>query len=207
MKENSPPLVFSRIEALAGLLDGEPQVGNSVIDYGDRTTALPVQVRHDKAMEQRARSRRIQLLNIKRKKSWNVNIKNKSSTNANILYYALNKFQIPNFRGIYLQDELTNITKTIECDVINLGHSSTKGSHWAAYYKDKTQKYHLDLHGDVNPPIEPVKYLGKNNLLYNNDIIQGYNDPAIWGHLCMVVLYFLSQRFLFDNVISKLKEN
>lgn len=75
-----------------------------------------------------------------------------------------------------------------ECGIINLGDLHTDGTHWTAYIKDGERKLYFDSFGYAKPPIELVRYLGPNRLVYNTFRIQDYDDPPICGHLCLEVL-------------------
>lgn len=103
--------------------------------------------------------------------------------------YPSKKFEIKHFRGVFMKDELPLKTNKVECGIINLQNSSKPGSHWTAYYKTLCNfKYYFDSYGNACPPKELVKYLGKNNLFYNEERIQNYDDPPICGHLCILIL-------------------
>jgi hypothetical protein len=105
-----------------------------------------------------------------------------------------------------MRDELPKTPNVRECGVINLGDSSTIGSHWTAYYKNKYEKYYFDSYGDAKPPKELIEYLGGKNLYYNSDRIQNHDDPPICGHLCLVVLNLLSQKVPYTTIIERLKK-
>lgn len=94
-----------------------------------------------------------------------------------------------------MRDSLPATPNTIECGVVNLGAVNTQGSHWVCYYMNETgKKYYFDSYGDAKPPLELISYLGGNRLYYNENRIQEYDDPPICGHLCLVILYFLSNK-------------
>lgn len=86
-----------------------------------------------------------------------------------------------------------------------MGDSGSNGSHWT---EDKVKNYYLYSYCDVNPPIELVRYLGKNNnnLFYNNYRAQDY-DPPISVNLFIVLLNLWSRRFSLVSVVSMLKDN
>lgn len=116
--------------------------------------------------------------------------------------------KIRNFRGVFMRDELPPVPNIIECGIINLNRSEQPGSHWTAYYKDKTTKIYFDSYGSAKPPKELVQYLGGKNLLYNETRIQNYTDDPICGHLCLIVLDFLSNQSLsFIDTIRRLELN
>lgn len=87
-----------------------------------------------------------------------------------------------------MKDELPNKPNKNECGVLNLQNSNQTGSHWVCWIKNDNYKIYFDSYGDANPPIELVKYLGKNNMWLNEDRFQNYNDPPICGHLCLEFL-------------------
>lgn len=94
-----------------------------------------------------------------------------------------------------MKDELPSKPNQNECGILNLENSNQNGSHWTAWYKKGDFKIYFDSYGDANPSKELVKYLGKDNLWYNKERYQNYDDPPICGHLCLLFLknpeYFL----------------
>lgn len=87
-----------------------------------------------------------------------------------------------------MRDELPSKPYKNECGILNLNTSNQNGSHWVAWYKNDNFKFYFDSYGDANPPKELVKYLGEDNLCYNDRRYQDYNDPPICGHLCLEFL-------------------
>jgi len=55
--------------------------------------------------------------------------------------------------------------------------------------------------------------LGKNNLFYNEERIQNYNDPPICGHLCVLILKEISEQhhyitpLTYGRIINDLGKN
>lgn len=43
--------------------------------------------------------------------------------------------QLPNFRGIFMRDDLPLKIRKNECGIVNLDISSGPGTHWTAYVK------------------------------------------------------------------------
>ena len=80
-----------------------------------------------------------------------------------------------------------------ECGIVNLDNSSGPGTHWVAYYKDDDIKEYFDSFGNLQPPKEIIKYLGKNNLSYNYNQIQDYNTFNC-GHLCIEFLINVTRK-------------
>lgn len=108
-----------------------------------------------------------------------------------------------------MRDLLPNKIRKIECGIVNLDSFEGNGTHWVCYFKKDKIKYYFDSYGNIvdKPPFELVKYLGKNNIFYNDNQIQDYNDPPICGHLCVFVLNELNNGERFDNVLNKLTLN
>lgn len=97
---------------------------------------------------------------------------------------------LPNFRGIFMRDNLP-ISKPWynECGIINLDSSSGLGSHWTAYTKFGKHVTYFDSFGNLCPPTEFVKYLGSGKKIkYNYESHQKFNT-VICGHLCLSFLY------------------
>lgn len=106
-----------------------------------------------------------------------------------------------------MRDTLPNNIKKFECGIVNLDSIFGNGTHWVCYYKKDKIKYYFDSYGNVNPPIELVKYLGKDDIFYNDSQIQSYEDPPICGHLCVFVLNELNNGEKFDGLLYKLLLN
>lgn len=101
----------------------------------------------------------------------------------------LKKFtsNIPHFRGVFMRDSLPKRSRLRECGIINLDSSVGPGTHWVAYYKNGDKKEYFDSFGNLQPPLEIIKYLGK-NLMYNYKREQNY-DSFNCGHLCIKFLH------------------
>lgn len=107
-----------------------------------------------------------------------------------------------------MRNELPEYPNNIECGIVNIDNSFGSGTHWVCYYKNKNKKYYFNSYGNLQPSKEIVDYLGKDNLRYNEDIVQLIDDPPICGHLCLLVLELFSSGFVFErilNVINKEK--
>jgi hypothetical protein len=92
----------------------------------------------------------------------------------------------------------------VECDIINLLNCSENGSHWTAYYRNNGRNYYFDSYRNAPSPKEPIKYFGPKYLYYNSKKIQNYNDPAICGHLCLIVLQKVSKGENYKRVLKEL---
>lgn len=102
--------------------------------------------------------------------------------------------KLPHFRGVFMRNNLPRKPHTYECGIVNLDESSGPGTHWVAYYKMNKNIEYFDSFGNLRPPKEIEKYLGK-NILFNHRVYQIYNSVNC-GHLCL--------KFLFHQY-SKLK--
>ena len=94
-----------------------------------------------------------------------------------------------------MKDELPLKPHKNECGILNLNNSYQNGSHWVAWFKKGNFKFYFDSYGDTNPPKELINYLGKDNIYYNEDRLQNYDDPPICGHLCLIFLKKLNKNF------------
>ena len=117
------------------------------------------------------------------------------------LEYAINKLNIPNFRGCYCRNMLPKICHRVECGILNLDDSTGSGTHWTAWYKDNSKKIYFDSYG-LDPPLELIKYLGK-GIYCSTDHIQPPNT-VVCGHLCLYVLKKLTDGMDYQDVLNSL---
>jgi hypothetical protein len=74
---------------------------------------------------------------------------------------------LKHFRGVFMKDDLPKSKPwKKECGIINLDNSNGVGSHWVAYWKYYNNIQYFDSFGNLQPPIEVIKYLG-DKLKYN----------------------------------------
>ena len=119
--------------------------------------------------------------------------------------------KIPNFKGVFMRDELPTTPQNQECGIVNFNTSTEPGSHWVAYLKDGEKRIYFDSFGQVIP-IEIQKYLKTKEefqndapvIQRNTDIVQKPNTE-ICGHLYLYVLDNLSKGAKFQEVINSLK--
>lgn len=95
----------------------------------------------------------------------------------------------------------------IECGVINLGDITSNGTHWTCYVKLGDEKFYFDSFGDARPPLELVHYLGSDNICYNTEAVQCYDDPPICGHLCLEVLRRNDNGNDWNEIVRCLRDN
>ena len=94
---------------------------------------------------------------------------------------------IPNFKGVFMINELTEQKPgEKECAIVNFSKSTEPGSHWVAYYKDGNERIYFDSFGCV-APLEIQKYLKTPEEFHNNepviqrntDIVQKFNTVEL----------------------------
>lgn len=85
-----------------------------------------------------------------------------------------------------MRDELPKKHKQRECGIINLDSHKGPGTHWVAYNIKENQAEYYDSFGNLQPPLEILKYLG-NNISYNYEQDQQFNSYNC-GHLCLKYL-------------------
>jgi hypothetical protein len=103
---------------------------------------------------------------------------------------SANRLRIPFFRGVFMRDALPRKPRYNESAIVNLDASSGPGTHWVAYAKRGNRAIYFDGFGNLRPPRELERYLGKDiKLLYNRRSHQTF-DQSICGQLCL--------RFLWD---------
>ena len=132
-------------------------------------------------------------------------------TNFDIIH-LVKHLNIPNFKGVFMRDELPEQPEEKECGIVNFNKSSEPGSHWVAYYKDGNERIYFDSFGCV-APIEIQKYLKTTKefldsepvIQRNTDIVQMFNTE-VCGQLCIYVLDSLSKGAKFQDIIDSLKK-
>lgn len=91
-----------------------------------------------------------------------------------------------------MKNELPKLPLHSECGIINLADSTSEGTHWVAYYKKGSESFYFDSFGNLQPPLEVIRYLGK-NIRYNYKRYQKFGTFNC-GHLCL--------KFLLDSISS-----
>lgn len=109
---------------------------------------------------------------------------NRPLTDLDIKLFA--RKHISNFRGVFMRDKLPKNVHHNECGIVNLDSYKGSGTHWVAYYKNGDQVEYFDSFGNLQPPIEIIKYLGS-DIKYNYNRKQNF-DSFNCGHLCLKFL-------------------
>lgn len=91
-----------------------------------------------------------------------------------------------------MRNSLPKKVKQNECGIVNLDSTKGFGTHWVCFAKNRHHIEYFDSFGNLQPPLELLKYLG-NNVSYNYTRKQKFNTFNC-GHLC---LQFLSN-FKFE---------
>ena len=107
------------------------------------------------------------------------------------------KLKIKNWCGVFMRDELKGKPQKYEAFVMNTDISKNNGTHWIGIFIGN-EKYYFDSYG-LQPPLEVIKYVGK-PIKYNTFQLQGYDD-VICGHLCLYVLWRISNGGDFENIL------
>ncbi len=134
-------------------------------------------------------------------------------TNLDILRY-IEILKIPNFRGVFMRDELPEKIKSEECGIMNFNTHEQMGSHWVCYVKTRHGTLiYFDSYGKITP-LELQKYLKTKEEFENNtpvierntDIVQKPNT-SVCGHLCLFVrLRLLTRKYLsYQEVLNQLQ--
>lgn len=105
-----------------------------------------------------------------------------------------------------MRDTLPDRAKHTECGIINLDSVFNVGTHWTAYMKWGDKAIYFDSYGSANPPLELVKYLNVQHLMYTTDSIQDFQDPPICGHLCVEFLRLI-KRNNWKDISNIIKQN
>lgn len=75
-----------------------------------------------------------------------------------------------------------------ESAIVNLDDKDGPGTHWVAYKKKKNDVMYFDSFGNLQPPLDLMKYFDVgSNVQYNHENYQDY-DTVICGHLCLKFL-------------------
>lgn len=112
-------------------------------------------------------------------------------TNVDLIKYA-KILKIPNFRGVYMRNDLPSKIYRNEAGIVNLDDKIGPGTHWTAYVKHGRKVTYFDSIGRLKPPLELITYFrsdgSKNTITYNFERYQNLNSYNC-GHLCLHFLY------------------
>ena len=118
--------------------------------------------------------------------------------------HFVDKLQIPNFVGVYMDNELPKRHKSEECGVLNLQKNTMRGSHWLCWAVINETAYYFDSFGE--PPNKSLK-LYLNELPIKRCAITVQHDSSKeCGSLCLYVLYFLFHGVKFCDILYSLQK-
>lgn len=100
-----------------------------------------------------------------------------------------------------MRDTLPKSPLARECGIINLDSSKNAGTHWVAYVIFNKYVEYFDSYGNLKPPTEFVRYVGRRDIHYNYDNLQN-NNVFNCGHLCINFLtkFWKQKRFMISSV-------
>ena len=138
---------------------------------------------------------------------YGLHIPDKPLSNFELLDYV-KQLNIPNFRGVFMRDELPKKPWVNECGIVNFNTSQEPGSHWVAYFKDGKERIAFDSYGQVilrelSDYLKTDKEKNYAVIQRNTDIVQKFNTQ-ICGHLCLYVLKSLSLGKTFREILDSL---
>ena len=114
---------------------------------------------------------------------YGIKIPEKALSNFELVKYV-KILKIPNFRGVFMRDNLPKIPETVENGIVNFNTMDQPGSHWVAYFKQGTKRIYFDSFGQVTLQ-EIQNYLkteGEGAVIQRNtEIVQPFNS-VICGH-------------------------
>lgn len=108
-------------------------------------------------------------------------------TNIDLLKFVKD-LNIPNFRNVYMRNNLPKRSRSKECGIINLDDENGRGTHWVAYIKVKNDVIYFDSYGNLRPPKDVLLYFKNCKIKYNYNNLQTVNSFNC-GHLCLSFLY------------------
>lgn len=134
-----------------------------------------------------------------------LDLPNKPLSNFELME-AAKSLKIPNFRGVFVRDQLPQKPRKNECGILNTGSSDTDGFHWICWQKRGDDVISFDTYG-LPPPRELTKYMKGYNVWYNTERLQ-YGPTVFCGHACLYLLKMLGGcsglKQTFQTIINNL---
>lgn len=101
------------------------------------------------------------------------------------------------------EEILTEKPAKVECFIYNIDSARNEGTHWVlVFIKDKKCEY-FDSYG-FPPTIELLKYLNNIKERYYNTFKVQKPQEVICGHLCLYVLFCLSNNIPYYEILDEL---
>lgn len=82
---------------------------------------------------------------------------NQALSNTDLVNYVL-ELKVPNFRGVFMRDNLPFKIYQIENGIVNLDSFRGKGTYWVCYHKISDNIFYFDSYGNLGPPPELIDY-------------------------------------------------
>ena len=135
-----------------------------------------------------------------------VSIPDRALTSIELSGYA-RELEIPCFRGVFMRDTLPQYPFKIGCGIVNLNTSDQSGSHWVCYYRNGSDRFYFDSHGQITP-VEIQRYLktgsefdrSKEVMQRNTDIVQAVNMSV-----CLFLLKSLTNGEKFQSILNHIQ--
>ena len=113
---------------------------------------------------------------------YGIYIPDKPLSNFELLDYV-RQLNIPNFRGVFMRDELPKKPWINECGIVNFNTSFEPGSHWVAYYKNEKQRIAFDSYGqailaELSDYLKSDREKNEAVIQRNTDIVQKENTQG-----------------------------
>ena len=139
-------------------------------------------------------------------------IPTRTLTNIDLLHYA-RILNIPNFKGVYMRDQLKRPLQNIECGIMNFNKSTQPGTHWVCWIKKNKSRIYFDSFGQ-HVLRELIKYLKTTHefkekipCIKRNVVIVQHINTSECGAICLYVLYSLMCKHLsYDKVLTQLQK-
>jgi len=142
----------------------------------------------------------------------NIPLPERALSNIQLLL-AIKKLKIPNFKGIFMRDEIAHLKpNTNESGILNLddttnlkdvyGSSTGEGTHWVAWYKVGRKINYFDSYG-LPPPLEFEKYIRTKKFRYNSTQVQP-EGTVVCGHLCLYFLVEMAKGCTMKQIVDQL---
>lgn len=113
------------------------------------------------------------------------------------------------YRGTYPEDIQFNFA-TPYCVVTNCDTHNGPGTHWNAWYFEKSMTYFFDSYGrsadDETLPKDYQRLIKTKNYLFNHRIVEGIFSKTC-GEFCIYVLHFFCQGYTWDEIIESFSED
>ena len=207
------PTLLAAAGAIGSLAGGAAGIAKAVNDKKVADKQLKEVIRHNKAMEGKGL--------FKKKKNWKGFVSEAENWKGFVseaikelkipikplsqydLMDIIKRLRIPNFKGVFMRDNLPKKTSVgkVECGILNLDSIHGQGTHWTCWLKKGAICYYFDSFG-IDSPKEFDRYMCDCDILYSTYKIQKIGD-VICGHLCIDVLYALIKKKIpFEEVVG-----